>query len=59
MANYAKQTQFSVLQYVVSSAYTKDYEENRHKIVMKKQTQSCPPQADSNPIKANLARGQK
>jgi hypothetical protein len=47
---YAKQTQFSGLQNYVNSAYTKDYEEIRRKKVMKKQTQSCPPQADSNPI---------
>jgi hypothetical protein len=43
---YAKQTQFSGLQNDVNSAYTKDYEDNRRKLVMKKQTQ----------FKANLSQ---
>jgi hypothetical protein len=38
-ANYAKQTQFSSPHNNVNSSYTKDYEENRRKLVMKKQTQ--------------------
>jgi hypothetical protein len=47
--NYAKQTQFSGLQNDVNSEFSKDYEENRRKQVMKKQTQ----------FKANLSKGQK
>jgi hypothetical protein len=42
---YAKQTQFSGLQNDVNIAYTKDYEENRRKLVMKKQTQFKPNQS--------------
>jgi hypothetical protein len=40
--NYAKQTQFLKCNMNVSSAYTKDYEDNSRKIVMKKQTQFKP-----------------
>jgi hypothetical protein len=53
-ANYAKQSQFSEPQNDANSAYTKDYEDNRRKIVMKKQTQfkanKAKNKADSNPI---------
>jgi hypothetical protein len=47
---YAKQTQFWNCKMNVTSAYTKDYKENRRKIVMKKQTQFKPNKAN---FKAN------
>jgi hypothetical protein len=48
---YAKQSQFSGPQNNVTSAYTKDYEENRCNKVMKKQTQFKP---NSKPIQSQF-----
>ncbi|MDT8302769.1 MAG: hypothetical protein RQ760_14900, partial [Sedimentisphaerales bacterium] len=46
---YAKQTQFSGLQNDANSVYTKDYEEYRRKVVMKKQSQFNPKQTQFKP----------